>query len=498
MPINPNIALSFQAPQIDDPLNKMAQIEQIKAYRQNALAKQMEMESAIREREMTNALRQRLAKGGELGLEEAATFGAPGMDIYKTMASAKKESALFNKAQQDALMKKIELGSHQLKIIPNNQEAYSKTYKKIIETSPELADYLEPPEQFDPDPMSGTIARAVLNADTLRNNALEQDRFLTGLSVRKAEAVLKNAFTVDPVTGQSMIKPGADMPSVYQALDILRQSPRGGAQVPPPASDPALDQPVDMGAGAGGLPSGRLPPPGAPGMPPVTQVGSSIVTPEQNRELRERIKLEEATAAQKGKNIAKRLDEEPSVRTGVVENRNMVENTMRQIDDLFNSVGLKKVTGNFAGRWPELTAVGTFSQEAADANAAIESLKAKSFLSSIKSLGAGNSGLSPITDREGAKLEAAAATLQQSQGTEAFQKNLIAFKKQLIKSNNLIAKEYARIYGNLEIPDWSPVQPILPDASVAKLKNDPSVDNKKVFDSYYGEGMADYVLKGSF
>ena len=102
MPINPNIALSFQAPQIDDPLNKMAQIEQIKAYRQNALAKQMEMESAIREREMKNALRQRLAKGGEFGLEEAATFGAPGMDIYKTMASAKKESALFNKAQQDA------------------------------------------------------------------------------------------------------------------------------------------------------------------------------------------------------------------------------------------------------------------------------------------------------------------------------------------------------------------------------------------------------------
>ena len=176
----------------------------------------------------------------------------------------------------------------------------------------------------------------------------------------------------------------------------------------------------------------------------------------------------------------------------------MVENTMRQIDDLFNSVGLKKVTGNFAGRWPELTAVGTFSQEAADANAAIESLKAKSFLSSIKSLGAGNSALTPITDREGEKLEAAAATLQQSQGTEAFQKNLIAFKKQLIKSNNLIAKEYARIYGNLEIPDWSPVQPILPDASVAKLKNDPSVDNKKVFDSYYGEGMADYALKGSF
>ena len=159
MAINPNIALSFQAPKIDDPLNKLAQMEQIKAYRQNALAKQMEMDAAVREREMTNALRQRLASGKQIGMEEALSFGTPGIKAFKEIAeiNAQQEAEKANRAKFLGEMVKQYSGA--LAGVASRDQ-YASLYNSAIEQVPEWKSTWVPPEQWTQEWNDRTVAGA--------------------------------------------------------------------------------------------------------------------------------------------------------------------------------------------------------------------------------------------------------------------------------------------------------------------------------------------------
>ena len=87
MPINPAIAMSFQAPKFEDPMNNLIKMEQIKAYQQNALAKQLEaevaQESLGQQRGLSNYLAG-LESGASPDMNMLARFGKVGRSTAKT------------------------------------------------------------------------------------------------------------------------------------------------------------------------------------------------------------------------------------------------------------------------------------------------------------------------------------------------------------------------------------------------------------------------------
>ena len=107
MAINPAIAMSFQAPKFEDPMNRLVQMEQLKAYQQNALAKQMEMESAKETMAQQKGLRNYLAgmkSGQDVNINDLAQFGDTGIAYAKNIAAFEKEQRLAEKAKLDSAM----------------------------------------------------------------------------------------------------------------------------------------------------------------------------------------------------------------------------------------------------------------------------------------------------------------------------------------------------------------------------------------------------------
>lgn len=179
MPINPNIALSFQAPQISDPLNKMAQIEQIKAYRQNALAKEREAQLVERELESMNALRKLYASGQSPTFEQAyALGGQKGADVFATQAKAKEAQSRQTSAERKALMDTVNIGRTSLAATPDDPVAYGQWRQSFISQYPEMEAFFPSEEQYLPagEYEMGTKRQLLLNADQLAKdeNALSR------------------------------------------------------------------------------------------------------------------------------------------------------------------------------------------------------------------------------------------------------------------------------------------------------------------------------------
>ncbi len=94
MAINPAIAMSFQAPKFEDPMNRLVQMEQMKAYQQNALAKQMEMESAKEAMAQQKGLRNYLSglSPNEMpSLGEMAQYGDKGLSMFNALSEAQEK-----------------------------------------------------------------------------------------------------------------------------------------------------------------------------------------------------------------------------------------------------------------------------------------------------------------------------------------------------------------------------------------------------------------------
>lgn len=94
MPINPSIAMSFQAPKFEDPMNNMLKMEQMKAYQQNALAKQIEMQAAQETLGEQRGLRNYLAgleAGASPDVNQLARFGKAGQEFSQAQAAADKD-----------------------------------------------------------------------------------------------------------------------------------------------------------------------------------------------------------------------------------------------------------------------------------------------------------------------------------------------------------------------------------------------------------------------
>jgi hypothetical protein len=95
MAVNPNIALSFRAPQIESPINMLAQAQQIQGQQQLNQMREMEMRNAQEDRAQSNALAQ-FMRGFQPGVtdsRQALQFGRPGAAVFQQLTAADKARA---------------------------------------------------------------------------------------------------------------------------------------------------------------------------------------------------------------------------------------------------------------------------------------------------------------------------------------------------------------------------------------------------------------------
>ena len=139
MPINPAIAMSFQAPKFEDPMNNLIKMEQIKAYQQNALAKQLEAEVAQESLGQQRGLSNYLA-----GLESGAS---PDMNMLARFGKTGRE---YGKDFTETQSKQIEMASnlYKEKYLPILGQARTRddvlAWHKSMEDDPKVQPILTP------------------------------------------------------------------------------------------------------------------------------------------------------------------------------------------------------------------------------------------------------------------------------------------------------------------------------------------------------------------
>ena len=179
MAINPNIALSFQGPKFEDPVNRLAQFEQLRQYRQNALLKEREMKMAENELASQNALKNLFASGqAPTTAKMVEVGGAKGLEMASQMARIRESEARAASAQSKQLKDQIDLGRTSLAAIPDDPKAYGAWRKDYVSRNPALAAFFPEESQYmvgGPDAM-GTKMQLLLSADQLAQdeNALKR------------------------------------------------------------------------------------------------------------------------------------------------------------------------------------------------------------------------------------------------------------------------------------------------------------------------------------
>lgn len=346
--------------------------------------------------------------------------------------------------------------------------------------------------------------KAKASADAAKQSqTAEADRARLAAQLSFAQNVLKNSARYDEVAGAWIANPGFSQELVDQAQRIANQTIGGGQPMPPDLAAPI----------SGTQPTVVPPPTPAEGIPgartleqrPTDQTVPTKIPTVSGQEstptlLTSPADIQAARAAGKAKTRLeeKNVDlalEEPDVRSNILSNMSLANKTSDQITALLEDPALKNVTGNWAGSVPSLTTL--MGQGNANANALIKALRSKAWLNSVRSFGK-SSGLSPITDVEGAKLEAAYAVLDQTQGTPQFKKALEDFKAQLESSNRTIINGYNDKYGKLNIKGWQPMSLIgeFPDEAIQQLRANPTPKNIKFFNDHFGNDTAKYFLQG--
>lgn len=179
MAINPNIALSFQAPKFDDPINKLAQIEQLKAYRQNALLKEREAALAEKAMQSENALRNLYASGKPVSFEQAyALGGTKGAEVAMAQAKSQEAEARRKSAERKSVLDTVNVGRTSLAAVPDDPASYGKWRQEFTSQYPEMTPFFPGEESYVPatEGGMGTKRQLLLTADQLAKdeNALNR------------------------------------------------------------------------------------------------------------------------------------------------------------------------------------------------------------------------------------------------------------------------------------------------------------------------------------
>jgi hypothetical protein len=518
MPINPAIAMSFQAPKFEDPMNRMIQMEQIKAYQQNALAKQLEAEIAQESLGQQRGLRNYLA-----GLEPGAS---PDMNMLARFGKTGRE---YGKDITEARSKQIEMASklYKEKYLPILAQARTRedvlAWHGAMEKDPDVQPILTPQgkamlpksDAEVPSYLETTlvpIAKIYDRATAEISQGAAMGRAQYQAQVSMARDIIKEATYVDPVSGQVVRNPQISNEQLAAAEQFVNAFGGGAA----PGGQP---MPTDLNATVPGQQPSVVPPPvpveGIPGtrtleMRPTDQAVPTKLptvpgqeatrTPLGQRGVLSQEELPNAQmrAIENKATAKKRADlkiDHPKTLTGLSTIMSEAEKTVAAIDRILTDPALQNVTGNWDGSVMMEGLNGLFSQASRNVQSDINFLKSRAFLGGVSK---GIPGLAPLSDAESQGLQASEANLDIGQDTKKMGDSLIDYKLGIIRTANNKVREYNETFKDLGIPNWKPAPLYIPrEAADQLLATRRTKAHINEFNKEFGEGAAEQVLKGA-
>ena len=229
MPINPAIAMSFQAPKFEDPMNKMLKMEQMKAYQQNALAKQIEAEAAQEELGQQRGLRNYLT-----GLEPGSS---PDMNMLARFGKVGRE---YGKDITEAQSKQMEMASKLYKDMYLPILGQAKTRDDVLawhgamEKDPRLKGFLTPQgkamlPKSDAD-VPDYLERTLI---PIKDRYSRKDQLASQIN-----DLYKALYSFDPNSGKQVIDVGVqnrlnELLGQYKSMDGAPAQAAGGLPMPP-------------------------------------------------------------------------------------------------------------------------------------------------------------------------------------------------------------------------------------------------------------------------
>lgn len=538
MPITP-YALNVKGMDFGQSVNMLNAVRQMQAQNQQREMNALAMQKAQRDMEESEALRNALSTSDFRTPEGQAAIGktgSKGISMLKDIA-ALQSSQTAQDLNKEKLIKatdeRYRREASTIKTSDDMRKHLTKMWNDPVfgghlsgfsSLDEALADIPTDPAQFEKFKnyfVGGPQAvvqdmKAKATADAAKQSQEEaMRRTVVGQQMQAAADTLNRGLRFDEQAGSYVLNPGYTSDQIRKARETLSRFVEGtipgdnpamnlplpaGGPAPTPTNLPAdLKTPIETAplATGGEIPTRVAPPPGAPGAQPIpnppaaaTALPGVISTQEELQDARAAGAAKETAA----KIQAKTIELEPQSRSQVVSVADQTANMINSIDRVLADPQLNKVTGNWAGTGVMKGLNSLLSQASADVNSDINRLSDQTFIESIKDGSA--KGLTPISNEEGIKIQRAKANLDQQQSPLQFRKALLNLKAQIIRSVNTIIGEYNTRHEKLKIQGWQPAGYKLPDAAVQKLLKDPSKDAQKEFDELFGEGTADYVLKG--
>jgi hypothetical protein len=248
MAVNPNIALSFQAPKIESPVNMMAQMQQLQGGQQANELRAMQMADMRTDREQQNALSEfmRNYQPGVTDSRQALSFGRPGAQVFQQLTTAARDRAAGERSRAEAAATNIKVLRDLLpNITPDAFPAWQQAAKTML---PEFAQMFE--GEYSPERVRHLMTTAT---DYLRDDAARRQT----TAVPPGSPLMRDGVIVGqaPAAPQQPPRPFAVGGAVYM--------PDGTFRVPPRVAGGA-----GAGAEAGGASgTGAAPRPGVPGKP---------------------------------------------------------------------------------------------------------------------------------------------------------------------------------------------------------------------------------------
>lgn len=467
MPINPAIAMSFQAPKFEDPMNRMIQMEQIKAYQQNALAKQLEAEATQEALGQQRGLSNYLLNLGDKApdVNQLARFGKAGRE--------------YNKDLTETQSKQMEMASKLYKDIYLPQLAQARTRDDVLgwhaamEQDPRLTGFLTPQgkamlPKSDEEVPTYLERTLVPLADIYKRQTQQKsdESRIDAANIRAAaardaaERTSQRPFSVGgnlvSPTGEVLYegKPEPEKPKVTDLMAEYRLAKEEGfkgtftefkqqfgskAQAPKNVVLPPGASLVD--------PSGKVlhtNPTSSKSKPMTVKPGDTVIDEEgkviyqsepppakETTEERERAKL--------------KVKQEANAPMAAAKIENIVQSATRLKDlatELKAHPGLSNVTGARAGREFPKEVTSFFSQDAANAKAIQDTIADMIFINVVNEMKAlaqtGATGLGSITEKEGAKIQKSYQNLISTQDTKTYQIRLDDLIKQVDDSIKII------------------------------------------------------------
>lgn len=243
MPINPNIAMGYKAPEFDSPVNQLSQLMQMKQMQQANQLNQMKMDEYGRGIESNNRLQSILR--GEYKTPEARQdailkggFLKEAQDYGKGNAEIAKQQAATQKDQLESAFKKLSLGA-QLLSGAKDQASYDAARQTAIDNG---LDVSRMPAQFDP----AFVAQKLQEGQTMQEQVAQKWKAME-YTTPNANAVLSantstanNAATNDRMSREKALDRSVQLQGQKRVDDrareriALEKTKTGGSEKPLP------------------------------------------------------------------------------------------------------------------------------------------------------------------------------------------------------------------------------------------------------------------------